>query len=473
MNKLINEVMTVQSVLVVDDEVGARESLRMILKKDYEVFLARNAEEAFAQVKGHSPDVILLDIILPDIDGLKVLEIVKKNEPDALVIMITATKTVKTAVEAMKLGAYDYITKPFDIDELRLIVGRALSTRALQKEVIYLREEVDKNSGFGEMIGKSKGMRDIFHMIRQVADSKSTILVIGESGTGKELIARAIHYQSNRKNHPFVTINCAAIPETLIESELFGHEKGAFTHAIDRKLGRCEIANQGTLFLDEIGELSLNTQAKVLRFLEEKEFNRVGGSKTIKVDVRLIAATNRDLNQLIRKGAFREDLYYRINVVPMVLPPLREKREDIPLLIDHFIAKYNAENNKQVKGLSQEALKLMLDYEWPGNVRELENLIERAVTLTSNQHIQPNELPISVIQLPKFNGLKESILDGKLSLVSGEEKFEREIIQDALRKTNYVQSQAAEMLGISRRILKYKMDKLGIGPGKAQEPSEG
>jgi transcriptional regulator with GAF, ATPase, and Fis domain len=250
--------------------------------------------------------------------------------------------------------------------------------------VTYLREEVDKSSGFGEMIGKSKGMRDIFHMIRQVADSKSTILVIGESGTGKELIARAIHYQSNRKNHPFVTINCAAIPETLIESELFGHEKGAFTHAIDRKLGRCEIANLGTLFLDEIGELSLNTQAKVLRFLEEKEFNRVGGSKTIKVDVRLIAATNKDLNQLIRKGVFREDLYYRINVVPMVLPPLREKREDIPLLIDHFIAKYNAENNKQVKGLTQEALKVMLDYEWPGNVRELENMIERAVTLTSN-----------------------------------------------------------------------------------------
>jgi DNA-binding NtrC family response regulator len=312
----------------------------MILKNDYDVSLAKDAEEAFLRIKEHSPAVVLLDIILPDIDGLKVLEKLKQKDPDLIVIMITATKTVKTAVEAMKLGAYDYITKPFDIDELRLIISRALSTQALEKEVKYLREEVDKSFGFGNIIGKSKVMKEIFKVVRQIADSKSTVLIMGDSGTGKELISRAVHYNSNRKNFPFVTINCAAIPETLIESELFGHERGAFTNAIEKKLGRFEVAHQGTLFLDEIGELSLTTQAKILRFLEEREFNRVGGSKTIKVDVRLICATNKDLSQLLKKGAFREDLYYRINVVPIIIPPLKDRKEDIPMLLDHFINKF-------------------------------------------------------------------------------------------------------------------------------------
>ena len=401
---MIGEV-TVRSVLIIDDEVGTRESIKMILKHDYEVFLAKDAEEAFLQIKEHSPDVILLDIILPDIDGLKVLEKIKGSDPDVIVIMITATKTVKTAVEAMKLGAYDYVTKPFDIDELRLIINRALSTQSLEKEVKYLRKEIDKSFNFGNIIGKSKTMENIFKVVRQIADSKSTVLIMGESGTGKELVSRAVHYNSNRKNYPFVTINCAAIPETLIESELFGHERGAFTNAIEKKLGRFEIAHHGTLFLDEIGELSLNTQAKILRFLEEKEFNRVGGSKTMKVDVRLITATNRDLNQLLKKGEFREDLYYRINVVPIVIPPLRERKEDIPMLLDHFIKKFNDENNKKVKGVSKEALVLMMNYDWPGNVRELENLIERVIALTSNESIQPNELPFSLMNMPKITGL--------------------------------------------------------------------
>jgi len=462
----------VRSILIVDDEVGARESLRMILKNEYEVFLAKNAEEAFLRIKEHAPDVILLDIILPDLDGLKVLEIVKQNDPDAIVIMITATKTVKTAVEAMKLGAYDYVTKPFEVDELRLMISRSLSTQALEKEVQYLRKEVDKNFGFGNIIGKSDVMKEIFNVIRQIADSKSTVLIMGESGTGKELVSRAIHYISQRRNTPFVTINCAAIPETLIESELFGHEKGAFTNAIERKLGRFEIAHSGTLFLDEIGELSLATQAKILRFLEEREFNRVGGSKTIKVDVRLIAATNKDLTQLIKKGLFREDLYYRINVVPIILPPLRERPEDIPLLLDHFVQKFSAENKKQVKGVSKEALDILKNYEWPGNVRELENLVERVVTLTMNSYIQPNELPFSLLSVPKLNGLKESILTGRVSLTQGEEKFEREIIEDALKRANYVQSHAAEMLGVSRRILKYKMDKFGITQGNEKSSPE-
>lgn len=458
-----------RSVLIVDDEVGARESLRMILKNDYEVFLARDAEEAFTKIKEHSPDVILLDIILPDLDGIKVLERIKKNDPDTIVIMITATKTVKTAVEAMKLGAYDYVTKPFDIDELRLIISRSLSTKALEQEVKYRREEMEKSFNFENIIGKSKGMREIFKIVKQIADSKSTVLIMGESGTGKELISRAIHYNSNRKNFPFVTINCAAIPETLIESELFGHEKGAFTNAIERKLGRVEVAHQGTLFLDEIGELSLMTQAKILRFLEEKEFNRVGGSKTIKVDVRLITATNRDLSQLIKKGSFREDLYYRINVVPIVIPPLKDRKEDIPLLIEHFINKFNLENNKNVKGISKEALDLMMQYDWPGNVRELENLIERVIALTSNEYIQADEIPFSLKNIPKINGLKESILDGRVSFTQAEEEFEKEIILDALKRTNYVQSHAAQILGISRRILKYKMDKLGINHTRFKE----
>jgi len=452
----------VKSVLIVDDEVGTRESLRMILKNDYETYLARDAEEAFRQSKEHDPDVILLDIILPDIDGLKVLEKIKGNEPDKIVIMITATKTVKTAVEAMKLGAYDYITKPFDVDELRLIINRALSNQALEKEVKYLRKEIDKSFGFSNIIGKGRSMEGIFQLVRQIADSKSTVLIMGESGTGKELISRAIHYNGNRRNFPFVTINCAAIPETLIESELFGHEKGAFTNAYERKLGRFEIAHRGTLFLDEIGELSLSTQAKILRFLEEKEFNRVGGSKTIKVDVRLITATNRDLNQLLRKGEFREDLYYRINVVPILIPPLRERKEDIPLLVDYFVAKFNEENNKHVKTVSPEAMQLIMDYDWPGNVRELENLMERVIALTFNEEILANELPFSFSNVSKVNGLKDSILSGRVSFSRAEEEFEKGVILDALKKANYVQSHAAEMLGISRRILKYKMDKLGI-----------
>jgi len=459
----------VKSVLIVDDEVGTRESVKMILKNDYEVFLAKDAEEAFLQIKEHSPDVVLLDIILPDIDGLKVLEKVKESDPDLIVIMITATKTIKTAVEAMKLGAYDYVTKPFDIDELRLIISRSLSTQALEKEVKYLRKEIDKGFSIGNIIGKSKVMENIFKVVRQIADSKSTVLIMGESGTGKELISRAIHYNSNRKNYPFVTINCAAIPETLIESELFGHERGAFTNAIEKKLGRFEIAQHGTLFLDEIGELSLSTQAKILRFLEEKEFNRVGGSKTIKVDVRLITATNRDLNQLLKKGEFREDLYYRINVVPIVIPPLRERKEDIPMLLENFIKKFNAENNKNIKGISKEALELMMNYDWPGNVRELENLIERIIALTSNEYIQHNDLPFSLINIPKINGLKESVLNGKVSFLEAEEEFEKGIILDALKRANYVQSHAAEMLRISRRILKYKMEKLGINQDRLKD----
>ena len=372
----------VRSVLIVDDEVGARESLKMILKNDYEVILAKNAEEAFLQIKAHSPDVILLDIILPDLDGLKVLDQIKQNDPDMVVIMITATKTVKTAVEAMKLGAYDYVTKPFDIDELRLIISRSLSTKALEQEVKYRREEMDKNFDFGNIIGKSKLMKEIFKVVTQIADSKSTALIMGESGTGKELISRAIHYNSNRKNYPFVTINCATIPETLIESELFGHEKGAFTNAIERKLGRFEVAHQGTLFLDEIGEIPLHLQAKLLGVIQDKAFDRVGGVKTIKVDIRIIAATNQDLHSAVQLGKFRSDLFYRLNVVPIHIPPLRERIGDLIPLVDYFRKKFTAKYHKRIDNIPPEVMATMSHYGWPGNIRELENVLERMILMS-------------------------------------------------------------------------------------------
>ncbi|MBZ5642298.1 MAG: sigma-54 dependent transcriptional regulator, partial [Acidobacteriia bacterium] len=397
-------------ILIVDDELVVRDSLgKWFEEEGYRVETATTARDALLKLPVQRWDVALVDIKMPGMDGLELQRKIREVDAEILIIIMTGYASVETAVQALKDGAYDYITKPFDVDELRLIVSRSLSTQALQKEVKYLRKEVDKGLGFESIIGNSDSMKETFNLIRQIADSKSTVLIMGESGTGKELVSRAIHYNSQRKNYPFVTINCAAIPETLIESELFGHEKGAFTNAIERKLGRFEIAHEGTLFLDEIGELSLATQAKILRFLEEKEFNRVGGSKTIKVDVRLIAATNKDLSQMIKKGTFREDLYYRINVVPMILPPLRERPEDIPLLVDHFIERFSTENKKQVKSVSNEALEILKNYEWPGNVRELENLMERVIALTSNTCIQPNELPFSLVNMPKLQGLKESI----------------------------------------------------------------
>ena len=449
-----------RSILIVDDEVGVRESLKMSLKKNYEVFLAKNAEEAFLQIKEHSPEVILLDVILPDLDSLKALEIIKQNDPHVIVIMITATKTAKRAVEAMRLGAFNYVLKPFNNDKLDLILSESLSTITLEQEVKNC-QELDNNK-FRNIIGKSKQMKDIFKMVKHLANIKSPVLIIGESGTGKQLLARAIHDDGQRAAFPFVTVDCSAISEDLLTIELFGHVKGAFTGAEQRKIGRFVQADRGTLFLAEISGLSLINQGKLLRCLEEQEFDRVGGMRKIKVDIRLITATNKALDQLIKKGSFREDFFYRISVVPIELPPLRERKEDIPLLIDHFVDKACVENNKTVKGVSRGALELMMQYEWPGNIEELETWVERVVALTSNEYIQPNELPFSSNNICNINRFKESVLDGKVSFIQAEEEFEREVILDALKKANYIQSHASEMLKISRRILKYKMDKLGI-----------
>ena len=446
-------------ILIVDDEASVRDSLRMIFKKDYQVILAGSADEALVKLESEEPEVVLLDIIMPGKDGMEALKEMRERHPAIPVIMLTATKTVKTAVEAMKLGAYDYITKPFDLDELKLVVQKAIESRDLKMTNLRLQEEVEEKYQFDNIIGKSKEMREIYATIRQIAEKNSTVLIHGESGTGKELVARAIHYNSPRRNKPFVAVNCAAIPETLIESELFGHEKGAFTDAQARRIGHFELAHQGTLFLDEISELSLPTQAKILRALQEREFIRVGGVKTISVDVRLISATNKNLEELMAKGAFRSDLYYRINVVPLTIPPLRQRKEDIPLLVRHFLDKHAGPGKKQI---TQEAMDILVAYDWPGNVRELENIIERIVVLSTSDVIRPNDIPPSLKINSRVELIKLNVLNGRLSFEDAEREFEKDIILEALKRSNYVQTRAAELLGISRRILKYKMDKYGI-----------
>jgi DNA-binding NtrC family response regulator len=451
--------------MVVDDEIGVRESLKWVFKDTYLIILAKNGRQALQALEKRPPDLVLLDILLPDINGLEILRQIKEQRKGLPVIMITATKTVKNAVEAMKLGADDYIVKPFDVEELRIVVDKAVSTHELAREVELLRSEVNRSYGFENIIGRSKEMREIFRVIRQVADSRATVLVTGESGTGKELISRAIHYRSSRSSRPFVTINCAAIPETLMESELFGHERGAFTSAYEKKIGRFEMAHTGSLFLDEIGELSLSTQAKILRFLEEREFTRVGGAKNIKVDVRLITATNKDLEESIKRGTFREDLYYRVNVVPIHIPPLRNRKEDIPLLVNHFVRRFHGENQRGPHKVSKDAMDLFVNYDWPGNVRELENLIERLMALSVAETIKAVDLPVNVRDNVRLTRLKDAVLGGEITLTRAVEEFEKDIIMDGMRRAHYVQSRAAIRLGISRRILKYKLDKLKIDLG--------
>jgi two-component system response regulator AtoC len=448
-----------RKILIVDDEVSVRDSLRMIFKKDYQVIMAGSAEEAIIKVKSEEPDLIFLDIIMPEKDGMQALKEIRGMHPQIPVIMLTATKTLKTAVEAMKLGAYDYITKPFDVEELKLIAQKALESRDLRRENRRLQGEVEERYHFDNIIGKSKEMRDIYATIRQIAEKNSTVLIHGESGTGKELVARAIHYNSHRKNKPFVAVNCAAIPETLIESELFGHEKGAFTDAQTRRIGHFELADQGTLFLDEVSELILPTQAKILRALQERDFVRVGGGKTISVDVRLISATNKNLEEMMARGAFRSDLFYRINVVPLTIPPLRKRKEDILLLAKHFLDKHAGVGKKKI---SPEAMDILIAYDWPGNVRELENIIERIVVLTTSDTITPDDVPSSLKTESRVELIKLGVLDGRISFEDAEKEFERDIIIEALKKSNFVQTRAADLLGISRRILKYKMDKYSI-----------
>ena len=454
-----------QKILIIDDEPGSIEAFRIILKDDYEVISTTNPEEGLKLIKEDDIQLVLLDIIMPEMDGITALHKIREMDTNLCVIMVTATKSIKTAVEAMKLGAFDYLTKPFEVNEARLIVQKAMQSRTLLQELQYLRAELKQRYGFGNIIGKSKAVKEIFRTLSKVAPTKSTVLITGESGTGKELVARAVHFTSPRKEKPFVVVQCAAIPEALMENELFGHEKGAFTDATSRKPGKFELAHEGSLFLDEIGEMSPAIQAKILRALEQQEINRVGGAKSINVDVRLIAATNRDLKKLLSQGSFREDLYYRINVVPMVLAPLRERKEDIPLLTNYFLDKYSKEINPKVKEISSEALEALSNYGWPGNIRELENIIERVLTLATRRTIILEDLPGDIRQGPQVSvpaGSQEPLSTQALPLPQAVEKLEREMVVRALEGANWAISETAKKLGISRRVLKYKMDSLGI-----------
>ena len=455
--------MVKRRILIVDDEPGVRESLRMVLKERYEPTAAASGEEALRLLTSETFDVVLLDILMPGLDGLEVLERIKEQTLGSQVIMLTATKTVKTAVSAMKLGAFDYVTKPFDVDELLLIVERAVQSAALVREVEALRSEVGLRYSFDSIIGNSPKLQDVLKSVSMVAPLKTTVLITGESGTGKELIAKAVHYHSPRANKPLITINCAAIPENLLESELFGHERGAFTDAYVKKPGQFELADGGTLFLDEIGEMNPATQAKILRVLEQSEFTRVGGGQTIRVDVRVIAATNRDLHQGMRDGSFRSDLYYRLNVVSVHLPALRERREDIVPLIHHFLRNKARDLGIPEKAFTNEALDLLMQYSWPGNVRELENLVERSMVLSHGATMTRDDLPQ---YLQTGNGhahpAQQCVLRGETRLAEAVDLFEQELIRNALTQAQNNQTRAAELLGTTRRILKYKMDKLGI-----------
>ncbi len=449
-------------ILLVDDEASVRASLKVVLEPTHDVLSASSAQEGLELFRRESPDLILLDVVMPGMDGLTLLKTMRAEDARIPVIMLTGTKTVKTAVEAMKLGAADYLSKPFDVEELRLVVAKTLETDELAREIRHLRAQVATRYSFHNLIGKSPAMQDVYSKIEQVADTRTTVLITGESGTGKELVARALHYNSARRDKPFIALNSAAMPDTLIESELFGHEKGSFTDAQARRAGQFEQAHGGTLFLDEIGDLSAATQAKLLRVLQEREFTRVGGSQPIKVDVRIVAATNKQLDEMVRRGEFRDDLYYRINVVSLYLPALRDRRDDIPLLARNFLDKRLAEDRRPAQEFSKDAMELLVDYHWPGNVRELENVIEQATIWSQGCTILPEHLPATLKAAQQPVTVTEALPSGQFSLEQAVLGYEKKMILDALKRTDFVQTHAAALLGISRRMLKYRMDMLGI-----------
>ncbi len=444
-------------ILVVDDEPGVQESLRMLLKSEGEVTVAGDADAALRAVALATPDVVLLDLVMPGRSGLDLLAELSKRGVRAPVIVLTATNTVNAAVEAMKRGAADFITKPFELEALRIKVRNLIEKRALEEEVERLRDEVEDRQQLGGMIGRSDIMRALFRNVERIAKTEATVLIMGKSGTGKELVAHAIHDLSSRAGGPFIAVNCGAIPHDLIESELFGHEKGAFTGATERRIGRLEAAHGGTLFLDEIGELDPAVQVKLLRALQERSFERVGSSTTMTVDLRIVTATNRDLAQAVADGDFREDLYYRVNVVPIQLPTLRERREDIRLLAETFLARRGAK-----KKLTAAALGSLEGYNWPGNVRELENAIEHGLALSDGDTIDVGDLPISIGRTGQAEALREEWRQGERSFDETVVRFETEILRESLENHHWNQTRTASALGITRRVLKLKMDKLGI-----------
>jgi two-component system NtrC family response regulator len=446
------------NILVVEDGKSQREMLRDFLKGEGHIVMeAADGETALQQVRSRHFDLLLLDYRMPGMDGMDVLKAVKSINPEIDVVIITAHGTIETAVEAMKAGALDYIMKPLEFDELLILVERVAERRNLIRENELLKKELrDKSITTDRIIYRSSQMQELINMAGRVANSRATVLLQGESGTGKELLARLVHQLSPRSNKPIITVNCNALSEHLLESELFGHEKGSFTGAGARRIGRFEEADGGTLFLDEIGEITAPVQVKLLRFLQEREFQRVGGNQTIHSDVRIISATNRDLEARVREGFFREDLFYRLNVVVMNIPPLRERKEDIPPLIDHFLKGFAADNGKKIDAVSSEARDMLMKYDYPGNVRELENIIERAVVIAREETISANDLPFHLGSA----GEEEEIETGLLKKTV--EDMERKLIQNALDEAGQNQSRAADLLGISERMLRYKLKKLGL-----------
>jgi two-component system response regulator PilR (NtrC family) len=455
-------------ILVADDEQSMREFLDILLKKEgYKVTLASNGEEVLKLAERDIFDLILMDIRMPKLDGIAVLKKVKALSPETVVIMITAYASADTAIRAMKEGAYDYITKPFKVDEIKLIIKNALEKKNLQKENILLKQVVRDRYHFNNIIGQSPKMLALYDLLEKVGPTKTNILIAGESGTGKELVAKAIHYNSPRKDKPFVTLNCGAIPEPLIESELFGHMKGAFTDAIATKKGLFEMADEGTIFLDEISELPLLMQVKLLRVLQDKEFKRVGGTEDIRVDVRIMSATNKDLEEAVKEKRFREDLFYRLNVIQIKLPPLRDRREDISLLAMHFLKRYSEELNKNISGVSPETLRILLNYDFPGNVRELQNIIERAVALESTPELTPQNLSSYLDQQPssKKRLIDLEIPNEGIDLEKVVEELERSLLLKALDKTKKIKKKAAELLHINFRSMRYRLEKYGLNQG--------
>jgi two-component system response regulator HydG len=446
-------------ILIVDDEPAHRKMLEAVLSSEgYEVIQAADGSEAIAQVEKGFFDLILMDIRMQHTSGIEALKSIREISPGIPVVMMTAYASVDTAVATLKSGAFDYLTKPLDIDELKIMLAKALRHHRLEEENLQLREQLDSRFDFSSIIGSSSAMKKMFETVALVAATEVTVLICGESGTGKELVANAIHHNSPRGQRPFIKVNCAALPETLLESELFGHEKGAFTGAVNRRKGRFQLAHMSSIFLDEIAEMAPTTQAKILRVLQERSFEPVGGNETIQVDTRVITATNRNLEDEIKAGRFREDLYYRLNVVQIVVPPLRERREDIPLLANFFVSHYMAKNRRQIKGLTPRALDLLMRHDWPGNVRELENTIERAVILARGDMIGVESLPEAIQAAAGTAGANPIGFDPGRSL----KDMEREMIFRTLNETGGNRTHAAKILGISRRTLQLKLKDYGI-----------
>ena len=457
---------------MVDDELSMREFLEIFLaRQGYAVETAANGEEAIARLEAGGVDLVICDMMMPKLGGMDVLRKARELDPSVLFVMVTAFASTESAVEAMKLGAYDYITKPFQVDVIKLTVAKALEKSRLIRDNRRLQKEIESRYIFENLVGQSAQMQQVFEVIRRVAGTRSNILISGESGTGKELVARAIHFNSPRREKPFVTVNCGAIPADLLESELFGHKKGAFTGAYADKRGLFETANLGTIFLDEIGEAPLSIQVKLLRAIQDKTFTPVGGLAEILVDVRVLAASNRDLEAEVKAGRFREDLFYRLNVIQVVIPPLRDRREDIGLLLRHFITRYSQEIGKEVRAVEPEAEAALKNYDWPGNVRELENTVERAISLAHSDTLSLADLPEKVRcrqpvspSLPSLSRIRPG-----QNLESLLAEAERKLIEEALAQSGGVKKKAAELLGVSFRSFRYRLEKLGMDGGKDDE----